>query len=343
MDTRQARLVVEGRGNWVYTHQIGDAERLSIGRSSECDLHLNDMHASGKHCEIVRRGEDYFLCDLGSRNGVLVDDKKVDGEVKLKNGAGIKLGITTISFITGKDDSFASSVSIAMVPGAKLPGFEPEAALQPMIDRLDGLRDKMKLPSAKSGEMLHEVVEDLQKELREARAEIRRLRVGHEFSQTLAAAETPHDLIEFAMKSIAGQLEAQNGFIMTVDSATKKWVVRARTGDICDWSREAEGDEAKQLPMSLTIVEQAIRSAKPVGSQSAIDDSRYDSAKSVAILGIQSFICHPILRDGKACGVVYVDRRTSAVPFSMSEEKIFEILIAELSGRLFPGSGAASA
>jgi len=47
-----------------------------VGRSSRCDLTLDDQRVSGKHAEITLRDDRPFVRDLGSKNGVIVGDKR---------------------------------------------------------------------------------------------------------------------------------------------------------------------------------------------------------------------------------------------------------------------------
>ena len=65
---------------------------IKIGRQTDNDLAFPiERTISGMHCEIYRKGNDYFIRDLASTNGVLVNGQKV-GESRLKEGDEIKLG-----------------------------------------------------------------------------------------------------------------------------------------------------------------------------------------------------------------------------------------------------------
>ena len=50
---------------------------LSVGRSPECALVLSAQNVSRRHCQVVLRGEDVLLEDLGSRNLPLVNGRPV--------------------------------------------------------------------------------------------------------------------------------------------------------------------------------------------------------------------------------------------------------------------------
>jgi pSer/pThr/pTyr-binding forkhead associated (FHA) protein len=81
---------------------------LVIGRK-EGDLLLDDPLVSGRHCQIVARGGEFVLQDLGSTNGTMVDGRLVR-EVVLKPGNEIAVGTTRLILFTGASEPGASDV-----------------------------------------------------------------------------------------------------------------------------------------------------------------------------------------------------------------------------------------
>jgi len=75
---------------------------LSIGRSAESSVPLNDTNVSRRHAEIRSRGEgartEWFLSDVGSTNGTMLNGVKISGEQKLKNGDALMFGGTSVRF-----------------------------------------------------------------------------------------------------------------------------------------------------------------------------------------------------------------------------------------------------
>ena len=65
---------------------------FSIGRSSSCDLTLNDQRASGRHAELVEKDGVLAVKDLGSKNGVLVDERKVKNAGVIGDGSRFTVG-----------------------------------------------------------------------------------------------------------------------------------------------------------------------------------------------------------------------------------------------------------
>jgi FhaA, N-terminal domain/FHA domain len=68
-----------------------------IGRSSTCDIVVDDPNVSRRHAEIRRIGEGYSLVDLSSTNGTEVNGQRV-GETSLMNGDVIGVGTTRLTF-----------------------------------------------------------------------------------------------------------------------------------------------------------------------------------------------------------------------------------------------------
>lgn len=75
---------------------------LSIGRSAESSVPLNDTNVSRRHAEIRSRGEgagiEWLLADVGSTNGTMLNGVKINGEQRLKHGDSIMFGNTSARF-----------------------------------------------------------------------------------------------------------------------------------------------------------------------------------------------------------------------------------------------------
>jgi hypothetical protein len=69
-----------------------------IGRGHECEVVLDDAGVSRRHAEVRPSGEGWTLTDLGSTNGVRVNNQIVRGPVGLALGDQIELGSTNIVF-----------------------------------------------------------------------------------------------------------------------------------------------------------------------------------------------------------------------------------------------------
>jgi pSer/pThr/pTyr-binding forkhead associated (FHA) protein len=68
---------------------------MTIGRSPEADVVLNDRWVSRLHCDLYEASGALALHDRSSRHGTLVNGQAVSGAV-LHSGDRISLGMTTL-------------------------------------------------------------------------------------------------------------------------------------------------------------------------------------------------------------------------------------------------------
>lgn len=101
--------------------------RIVIGRSEKADIRLNDAKASREHAEITKVGDNWFATDLGSQNGVVVNDKKITQQ-QLSESDKLIVGQTVFKFakveVTSKakvikedtEDSEKAAANKAFIP-----------------------------------------------------------------------------------------------------------------------------------------------------------------------------------------------------------------------------------
>lgn len=65
---------------------------LLIGRASNAELRLQHPSISRRHSLLTRRGERFFLKDLGSQNGTYVNQVRLEREVELFAGDEVRIG-----------------------------------------------------------------------------------------------------------------------------------------------------------------------------------------------------------------------------------------------------------
>ena len=82
-------------------HDIGD-ELVTVGRTPESNIFLDDVTVSRQHAEIFRRerheGKGFRIRDAGSLNGTYVNRVRVDS-VDLRNGDEIQIGKYRFKFV----------------------------------------------------------------------------------------------------------------------------------------------------------------------------------------------------------------------------------------------------
>jgi Protein of unknown function (DUF3662)/FHA domain len=72
-------------------------ERLTIGRSRDSEIVVDDPNVSRRHAEVRKTIEGWMIVDLGSTNGVKINGRRVQEEV-LRPGDKITLGLVELEF-----------------------------------------------------------------------------------------------------------------------------------------------------------------------------------------------------------------------------------------------------
>jgi len=68
-----------------------------IGRSREGQIVLFDKKASRQHCQIIRKGDRYFIEDLDSRHGTVVNGHRIKKRMQISFGDKIRVAKTTLT------------------------------------------------------------------------------------------------------------------------------------------------------------------------------------------------------------------------------------------------------
>jgi hypothetical protein len=87
-------LVVERGGGLDQGQRLDLIGGLSIGRSKEADVQIDDRYASGIHARIFNRDARVFVEDMSSTNGTLLNDATLKGEAELLDGDVVRIGDT---------------------------------------------------------------------------------------------------------------------------------------------------------------------------------------------------------------------------------------------------------
>lgn len=98
-DTAPVVSVVEGPDLGAELRLEEEGRAYTLGRAESCDLPLADPDASREHAQVVRRGNQVLLRDLGSRNGVLLADAPLppQRDVPWKGAAMVRIGVSVLS------------------------------------------------------------------------------------------------------------------------------------------------------------------------------------------------------------------------------------------------------
>ena len=112
-------ITVPEKNAQPYRFQL-DRQTVTLGRGSENDIVIESGSVSVHHAEMRRIQGGYELHDVGSTNGIKLDDVRYE-VIPLRNGATAKIGDVSFNFVLSDEESEA-------LAREKLPESSPEPA-----------------------------------------------------------------------------------------------------------------------------------------------------------------------------------------------------------------------
>jgi serine phosphatase RsbU (regulator of sigma subunit) len=264
-------------------------DKWVLGRHPECHIVIEVGAVSRNHCQIVREENQYYLEDLGSRNGTFLNDEssKVDGRRQLRLGDVLR--VCEVSFTFGTDAAQTTPGGTGpiarMVDGAGLGAFladdDGTTSSSTIMSKLD--------VSTSSRGTLHVA----------ASAEVK-LAAMVEITNSLSRVLALDDVLPQVLKSLFKIfVQADRGFIV-METADGKLLPR--------WVRLRREDSTDTLRISRTIIRHVMESKEAILSADAASDERFEMSQSIADFRIRSMMCAPLLEnDGKAFGALQID------------------------------------
>ncbi|MGL4513519.1 MAG: ATP-binding protein [Lacipirellulaceae bacterium] len=288
-------FVIQGRDQG-HRYQL-DSPEVSIGRVGDNTIQLHDTEVSRKHAVLQESGGGYVLRDLNSSNGTHVNGKPVR-ERRLMSGDQLQMGRTLLLF-TGSQDSLEVVRGDIDIAG---PG------------RDDGSRILRTISQAEGSDLLATPADQTQSPwLARARSNLQLMyRTAIAVSHTLDIDQ----LIARIMDMIFEWVDADRGCILLRDDETGQLTPRVRRHrrgvDGSAAANPAHGEERAKISISKTILDYVVERREGVLTSNAVDDDRWDPAKSIMAMGVREAICVPMQGRYDLVGVIYIDTSSTA-------------------------------
>jgi FHA domain len=91
-------LIIRSGGGRVGQSFPLHGERMSIGRSPDAEVFLDDVTVSRDHAVLVRRSGAWFLDDSGSLNGTYVNRRRIESH-RLEEGDELQIGKYKLTYL----------------------------------------------------------------------------------------------------------------------------------------------------------------------------------------------------------------------------------------------------
>jgi len=246
-----------------------------IGREPGCDITIAQSEVSGRHAIIINQDAHYFIEDLHSLNGTLLNRRAIRERTALANGDTIEFPGLAVTFheIGTTGTTGLSAMVVPTEPG------EPQASILSSVAAIGRPRPDV-APEAK-------------------------LRAILEISEALGTTLVLDKVLPRILESLFTIFpKATRGFILLRDPETGKLVPKAVY---------AQGEHGNTLPaLSMTVIDQAVETGRAILTVDAGQDARFHSSESIHHLKLHSIMCVPIVgASGTVLGVIQIDTKDS--------------------------------
>lgn len=277
-----------------------ELNRISVGRSGDNDIALQDPFCSGHHAYIHTSKQGYVIQDNDSKNGTFLNGNKIAHESELKRGDEILVGSTRIVF----DKKLSTNVELTDAPSSSS-----------NINTIMHLDDILKRPGMTT------TVRTIPKkvDLGALEAEQRSISVISEVSQALVLHKPIAELLEYIMNLISENLPMDRGILMLKEGNPAQMmskVVRYKS----------PVHRQQKINISMSIVNTVTEKNAAVIISDVLDDPRYGGAESIIALKIHSAMCVPLWNNREIIGIIYVDRISIPQKFTDEDLKLLTLL-----------------
>lgn len=152
----------------------------------------------------------------------------------------------------------------------------------------------------------------------------RELLALHKLARDLLKLEDYDLLLDAIVRHSLDALRGERGFLVLLRGEGLDFKV------IRNWRRDEL--EGRGEPVSRSIVKQVLQQQETVLIEDALSDSRFANNDSILRMRIRSVLAAPLLVDGKAVGVLYLEARSIDRLFGAPELDLFQEIL-ELSSR----------
>lgn len=247
-----------------------DASPAGVGRASDNRLVLKDFSVSRHHARLERRGDTWWVVDLGSTNGVKVNSRYVT-DAMLSDGDEVQIGNFTLSYHRGE-----SSAGISVSSST-------------FLRTLEEFREDFRIEKEPSKKGVQSTASTARERVLEALAQVAR---------TLLEVEELEPVLDKVMEAVFEQLPAERAYILlfSPEGQAELRIARSRGGA-----------PLAEAPVSQTILDLVSRQRVAVLTSDAQADDRFAAGLSVRLHQIRSAMCAPLWHRDAVIGVLFVD------------------------------------
>jgi len=273
------------------------AKGAILGRHPECDVVLDQGAVSRQHAQISVIDGEYFIEDLHSRNGTLVNGLAIDSRYKLSDGDEVKICDLALAF-------HRSNGPVAAAGTAALAGFAiVETPSEPLGEGAGSgfeVTEEVGAPGHSSTVMWKLDVSATKEAVRLAVNPETKLRALVEITQNLSHAMALDDILPKVLDSLFNIFSQADRAFVVMCSPEGRLIPKA--------FKQRRGKEEEGARLSRTIINEVIKAKQAILSADAASDARFELSQSIADFRIRSMMCAPLVTgEENVLGVIQID------------------------------------
>lgn len=289
-----------------------DETPVIIGRHPECEIQLDEASVSRYHAKITLDNGHFYVQDLNSRNGTILNGDTVLKPTRIFDQATIKICDMLLSFSMDESNSGGTMrrPESALTGRAKPNKHLSSIFLDDFVSE-KSVMSQLEVPSHHARVHNHATAEQKLAAL---------TKITHALSETVERNQVLTKILDFLLELFTN---ADRGFIILLNAAGDLEPVGWKT-------RHAADDE--QIRVSKTIVKQVVESKRPMISSDAAADDRFDLAQSIVDFRIRSLMCAPLINSkDEVIGVIHLDTVKQSVAFNEEELETLSTIALQAS------------
>ncbi len=297
--------------------------RTTIGRSARNDLCVEDPFASRLHADVRRRGDGFWISDLGSANGTLINGTRMAAPVMLHDRDLIRIGETEIEYTEQLDTAPArrktnllftdepyqgrhSWAEMTIGPAAKSSAAEIISTLERESGSLGGVSPPPAEGARRADDTLSMIT-----------------RVSLTLLSPLSLEETLRQVLDCVFEVV----RADRGYVMLFESPADKSVKEPELVCKAFKHRQLMSNELiEEIEISHTISEQVLRNGVSVLTSDAQQDPRFQEKQSIVFGGSRSIMAVPLAVEKRVSGMIYVDTQLPDHRFTEREIQLLTLI-----------------
>lgn len=304
-------------------------DRMVLGRHPTCQIVIDNAAVSRNHAQIIEGHGAFYVEDLRSRNGTLVNGARVSGRRELHENDEIRVCEMTFRFHSSPNSGLSSSTVVTLA-SKESPDSAPRQQAQTIADeKFQDLQKKLFSPprafiddsSSESSSIISML--DVAS-ARHPRLTVRpeaKLQAVMEISKCLARAIDLPQVLPRILESLFNIFpQADRGFVVLKEVESGELQVESM--------KTRRDDPTESARLSSTIINEAMKSARAILSSDALKD--FSKAESLHGLKITSVMCAPLVgHEGHSLGVIQVDTRDARHQFSQDDLDVLASVAAQ--------------